>query len=107
MCQMDVVLRFWNEKKGQVETKYFDSRFLTHPNAKDLYSSAEISMKGLVKTKLFQFGMNRPNVDWNALNIFDDKLELENFPKTLKIVVAPSILFMGHSKMDFRNLPRR
>ena len=31
MCQMNTALRFWNEKKGQAETKY--SQFLTRPNA--------------------------------------------------------------------------
>ena len=51
MCQMDVALRFWNKKKGQVETKY-DSKFLTHPNAENVYSSLERSMKGLDKVKL-------------------------------------------------------
>ena len=52
MCQMDVALRFWNKKKGQVETKYYDSQFLTHPNAENLYSSLERSMKGLDKVKI-------------------------------------------------------
>ena len=34
-------------------------------------------------------------------------LNSENFPKTLNIGSSPSILFMRHSKMDFKNLSRR
>ena len=42
-------------------------------------------MKGLGKAKLLQLAMDGPNVKWNVLNILDDKLESENFPKTLNI----------------------
>ena len=41
------------------------------------------SMKGFNKTKLMELAMDQPNVNWNVLNILDDKLESENFPKTL------------------------
>ena len=52
MYQMDLTLRFWNEKKGQLETKYYDSQFLTRSNSENLYSGLETSMKGLDKAKL-------------------------------------------------------
>ena len=82
MSQMDVGLRLRNEKKGQIETKYYDSQLFTRLNTENMYSSLEISMKGLNKTKLLQIVMEGPNVNWNVLNILDDKLESENFPKT-------------------------
>ena len=43
------------------------------------------SMKGFNKTKLMEPAMDQPNVNWNVLNILDDKLESGNFPKTLNI----------------------
>ena len=85
MCQLYVALRFWNEKKDQAETKYYDSQFLTRPNAENLYSGLETSMKGLDKVKLLQLAMDGPNVNWNVLNILDDKLESENSPQNLNI----------------------
>ena len=59
-CQMDVALRFWKEKKDQVETKYYDSQFRTRPNAGNLCSSLETPMKRLDKAKLLQLAMDRP-----------------------------------------------
>ena len=36
--QMDVSTRFWNSDWGLVETHYYDSEFLWHPNAENLLS---------------------------------------------------------------------
>lgn len=35
-CQIDVYIRFWNDKKDIAETSYFDSKFLLRPNAENL-----------------------------------------------------------------------
>ena len=35
-CQMDLLIRYWNEIKSQVEVRYWDSTFLGHSTAKDL-----------------------------------------------------------------------
>ena len=43
------------------------------------------SMKGFDKAKLLELAMDQPNVNWSVFNILDDKLESENFPKTLNI----------------------
>ena len=55
MCQMDVVLRFWNEKNGQVETKYFDSQFPACPNGcqMDVVLRFWNEKNGQVETKYF------------------------------------------------------
>ena len=37
-CQMDVVIRYWNETAGNLETR-FDSKFLSQPKAKELLSN--------------------------------------------------------------------
>ena len=41
--------------------------------------------KRVNKAKLLQLAMDGPNVNWNVLNIMDNKLGSENFPKTLNI----------------------
>ena len=35
-CQMDVMIRYWKETAGKVEARYYDSKFLSWPNAKDV-----------------------------------------------------------------------
>ena len=49
-CQMDVVVRCWNETAGNTETRYYDSKFLSRPNAKELLSNMEDVAKNLVST---------------------------------------------------------
>ena len=39
-CQMDVVIRYWNETAGNLETRY-DSKFLSQPKAKELLSNVK------------------------------------------------------------------
>ena len=41
--------------------------------------------KRVNKAKLLQLAMDGPNVNWKVLNIMDNKLGSENFPKTLNI----------------------
>ena len=59
------------------------------------------SMKGFNKTKLMELAMDQPNVNWNVLNILDDKLESENFPKTLNIGSRAQHTVHVASKMVF------
>ena len=51
-CQMDVILRFWNEKKNQAEVRYFDSKFIGHPNAKNILDSLSKSIEKLNPNKV-------------------------------------------------------
>ena len=50
-----------------------------------------------------QLPMDGPNVKWNVLNILDDKLESENFPKTLNIGSCAQHTVHG----AFKDLPGR
>ena len=38
-CQLDVNVRFWNECRKIVKTRYHDSKFLDKPNAENLFES--------------------------------------------------------------------
>ena len=59
------------------------------------------SMKGFDKAKLMELAMDQPNVNWNVLNILDDKLESENFPKTLNIGSCAQHTIHGAFKNGF------
>ena len=58
-------------------------------------------MKGFDQAKLLQLAMDKPNVNRNVLNILDDKLESENFPKTLNIGSRAQHTVHVASKMVF------
>ena len=62
-CQMNVVIRYWNETSGNVETKYYDSKFLTRPNAKELLSNIEDVAKNFKTEKFLQLAMDGPSVN--------------------------------------------
>ena len=85
ICQMDVAVRFWNEKTGLAGTKYFNTQFLRRPTAENLLDGLYESMNELEKNKLLQLAWNGPNVNWNILDLLDDKLVSDNFSKTLNI----------------------
>ena len=36
-CQMDLLLRYWDNHDQQVKVRYWDSTFLTHTTNKDLF----------------------------------------------------------------------
>ena len=76
ICQMGVAVHFWNGKTGLAETKYFDSQFLRRPTAQNLFDSLYKSIGELEKNKLLQLAMDGPNINWNVLDLLDDKLIL-------------------------------
>ena len=45
---MDVQFLYWNEAAKQVNTRFFDSQFLKHPNAKNLFDCLMSSHKNLL-----------------------------------------------------------
>ena len=44
---MDVNVRFWNECRNIVETRYYDLKFLDRPNAENLFESVGDASNGL------------------------------------------------------------
>ena len=85
MCQMDVGVRFWNNDRGLIETRYYDCQFLRHPNTENLLSCLTDSINHLDSDNLLQLAMDGPNVIWLVLGMLDDKLEADNFARTLHI----------------------
>ena len=67
---MDVQFLYWNEAAKQVNTRFFDSQFLKHPNAKNLFDCLMSSHKNLLLEWLLQLSMDRPNTNGMYRNYF-------------------------------------
>ena len=65
--QMDVLVRFFNEESGLVETRYFDSTFLRRPNSTNLHAKLLESLSTIPLNKMLQLSMDGPNVNWDVL----------------------------------------
>ena len=46
-CQIDLNVKFCNESRNIVETRYYDSKFLERPNAYNLFESIKDASNGL------------------------------------------------------------
>ena len=85
MSQMDVGVRYWNNRKNIAETRYFDSEFMRRPNADVLLKNLDESISSLNRRQFLQLAMDGPQVNWNVLKLLDDKLVSGNLSKTVNI----------------------
>ena len=74
---MDVILRYFNEKKNQADVRNFDSKFLGHPNAKNILASLNQSIEKLCPNKLIQLAMDGPATNWALFDLLCTQRELE------------------------------
>ena len=56
-CQMNPNVRFWNESRNIVKTRYYDSKFLEKPNAENLFESIKDASNALRQEKFLQLAM--------------------------------------------------
>ena len=84
MSQMDVRVRYWNNRKNIAETCYFDLKFMRWPNADILLKNLDESISSLNRGLFLQSAMDGAQVNWNVLKLLDDKLS-ENLSKTMNI----------------------
>ena len=78
MSQMNVGVRYWNNRKNIAETGYFDSKFMRQPNADVLLKNLDESISSVNRGQFLQLTMDAPQVNWNVLKLLDDKLVPEN-----------------------------
>ena len=83
--QMDIVLRFFNENTGQVETRYFDSRVLKRPNSINLLDRLLGGLSPLDMDKMIQLSMDGPNVNWDVLKRLSLSREEKESSKLINI----------------------
>ena len=103
-CQMDVVISCWDEWNNVTQTWYLDSKFLNRPNAEELLSSICESLTNLGEDKLLQLSMDRLAVNWKVSELFDEKLESKDLPKTLNIGSCNQHSVHGALKMVMKSV---
>lgn len=74
---MDIVLRYFNDDTGLVETKYFDLGFLKQPNSNNLHEKLVQSLSTIDLGKMILIFMDAPNFNWNVHKV-DSKYREEN-----------------------------
>ena len=62
--QMDLVVRFWDDKLSQVASRYLGSEFLGHTRSEDLLSKFKQGISELKMNLLLQVSMDGPHVNW-------------------------------------------
>ena len=62
-----------------------DSTFLNQPNVEELLSSICQSLTSLREDKPLQLSVDEAIVNWKILELFNEKLESKDSPKTLNI----------------------
>jgi hypothetical protein len=72
--QMDLIIRFWDDDKQQVATRYLTSVFMGHATAEDILHAFKTGLGKLDTNRLIQVSMDGPNVNWKFLQLLDDDI---------------------------------
>ena len=78
-CEMDTLIRYFNNEEDQVKVHYWNSSFMVHTIHVDLYEHFNKLVKSLDIMKLFQISMDGPVTNWKLykkIEIFWKKNEL-------------------------------
>ena len=67
--EMDLLVRYFDEKEERVKTRYLDSEFLGHGASIDIKRNFDETVKDLNPNKLIQIGMDGPNVNLKLLKM--------------------------------------
>ena len=102
-CQLDLNIRFWNSDLNHVESRYFDSKFLGHPTAKNLLESMTTSLATINTINLTQLCMDSPSVNWLLLNLLEKQREQQELPKLLNIGSCNLHVIHGAFKSGFQS----
>ena len=87
--QMDLAVRLWDCVKNEVTSRYFTSAFLGHSTVEDMLKTLISSMIELLKGKMIQLSIDRPNVNLKLVK------DLEAYLKEVKDEKEPIFIFMG------------
>jgi hypothetical protein len=83
--QMDIQIRYWNETKGVVDTRYFDSKFLKRPNAENLTGELNDALAKLPVKNMTQLSMDGPNTNWKVLELINSQRSELEIPTLIDI----------------------
>ena len=63
-CQLDLVIRFWDEVNNQVKNRYWDSDFIGHSTAAEILKHFKGGTEKLDDSKMIQVSMDGPATNW-------------------------------------------
>ena len=67
-CQMDLIVRFWNDLSNEVEVRYLNSTFLGHSSALDIRNHFNKETEILNLSRMLQISMDGPSTNWKFFN---------------------------------------
>ena len=71
--QMDLLIKYWDNHKNRVVTRYFNSEFLGKAAAEDVYEKFNLCCSSLDKSKFIQVSSDGPDVNLKFLHILSEK----------------------------------
>ena len=83
--QMDLQVRFWDNEKKKVCTRYHGSKLVQRPNAKNLCDVLIFSLKDLSAERLIQLSVDGPSTNWCVLQLLNDDREEKGYPQIINI----------------------
>ena len=79
MCEMDLLLRYFDSDDFTVKIRYYDSRFFGYATHQDLLKQFNDGIKQLDVNKLLQISMDGPSVNGNFSKKFQKKKGNEHY----------------------------
>jgi hypothetical protein len=72
--QMDVVIRYWDDGKNEVSSRFFGSAFMGHATAQCILDSFKETLNEVSLSSLLQVSMDGPAVNWKFLDLLSKNL---------------------------------
>ena len=83
--QMDMHVRFWDDDKNRVATRYYNSEFMGKASAKDIFESFNECLSGISKSKLLQVSSDGPNVNLSFFNLLEESRSEEELSQLIGV----------------------
>ena len=84
-CEMDEIIRFWDEKVNQVQVRFWNSMYFGHATHTDLLKNFGAGIEGFDLSKLLQVSMDGPSVNLKFLSELKKSRDENNLPKLIDI----------------------
>ena len=84
-CEMDILIRFWDNISNLVQVRYWNSMFLGHSTAADLIKNFNDGLTGIDPSKNLQISMDGPNVNIKFLEMIKKEREEAKLSKLIDI----------------------
>ena len=101
---MDLLIRYWNEEKMQVEVSYWDSSFMGHCTSHDLKNHFNERISDLNLNKILLIYIDGPSVNLKFHRDAQSSREELELPKLIDIGSCFYTQFMVHSKWELNQL---